>query len=135
MTDTTGARWAELFQQLQHCFQSQECTLDVSEGVKSSFLRFTRLCFAFRDLMLYERISSLAGLMKSRNNIPALAGPQKQFPTTATEKAESLTRMIDCWAQLKLRYVTIVPFSQSSVLLIALKIPGVDSKPRRYTSI
>jgi hypothetical protein len=104
MTDKTGVKWAELFQVLQHCFSSQECTLDVSEGgIKSSFLSFTRLCLAFRDLMWYEKVSSLAGLVKARHYIPVAAGPQKQFPTTPTEKAESLTRMIDFLAQLKVR--------------------------------
>lgn len=105
MTDKTGARWAELFQQLQQCFSSNEYTLDASEGIKSSFFSFTRLCFAFRDLMLYENVSSLADLIEARCRIPVLAGPQKEIPTTAAEKAEFLTRMIDRWAQLKIRYV------------------------------
>lgn len=105
MTDKTGARWAELFQLLQHCFSLQECTLDNADSVKSSFFGFTRLCLAFRDLMWYDKVSSLAGLVKARDNIPVAAGPQKQFPTTPAEKAESLTRMIDFWAQLKIRYV------------------------------
>jgi hypothetical protein len=103
MTDKTGIRWAELFQLLLHSFSSQKCTLDVSEGVKSSFFSFIRLCLAFRDLMLYEHVTSLAGFMKARCNIPVLAGPQKQYPTTPAEKVESLTRMIDFWAGLKIR--------------------------------
>jgi hypothetical protein len=108
MTDKTGFRWAELFQLLQTCFSSQECTLDVSDGVKASFFGFTRLCLAFRDLMWYDKVSSLAGLVKARHNIPVAAGPQKEFPTSPGEKAESLTRMIDFWAQLKVRYVSII---------------------------
>lgn len=114
MTDKTGTRWAELLKQLQKCFSSDEYTLDASEGVKSSFFSFTRLCFAFRDLMLYENVSSLADLIEAQCHIPVLAGPQKEIPTTAAEKGEFLTRMIDRLARLKIRYVAITPLACNS---------------------
>lgn len=126
MIDKTPVRWAELFQLLLHTFASQKCTLDVSDGVKSSFFSFIRLCLAFRDLMFYEHVTSLAGFMKARRNIPVLAGPQKQYPTTPAEKTESLTRMIDFWAELKIRSLE---WSRSIA-----ELPASDLNPAKLCS-
>jgi hypothetical protein len=103
MTDKTGSRWAELVQQLQHCFASHEYTLDAREGVMLSFFNFIRLNLAYKDLLFYDQISSLADLIEARCKMPVIAGPQKELPTTPVEKVESLARMIDCWAQLEVR--------------------------------
>ena len=121
MTNKTAVRWTELFQLLLHAFSSQKYTLDVTEGVKSSFCSFIRLCLAFRDLMLYEHVASLASFMKARCNIPVLAGPQKQYPTTPAEKIESLTRMIDFWAELKIRWVIFTSFRIHSVMFMSIR--------------
>jgi hypothetical protein len=105
MTDSTGKRWGRLVHDIQHFLSTQEHDTLSATTWYWPLISCVRFSIAIRDVMFEDSLPCTLCSTGSQRHIPAVSGPHKEFLTSRVENIEFLSRLLDRWARLKLRYL------------------------------